>query len=293
MTLEDSPDAHRNLGFRPTIRAAFAAVFGQFRRFVTLAALPCAASLLLAVTEIPAVLSLPSSELAFLVVRILPFAVLGVALNRAILLDQTPGLLPRPLVGRRTWKYFGYSLLLLLILLVPFLIILVVVLGASVLAGMGAQPAQSVDLGLWGVFGGLLTALALLYAAARLSLVFPAIAVDEKLGFAGSWKLSRGGRGLKLSAVLISVSVVLFVLGSVFSMIIGQPIRIGTGVNEDVILYEGMTAGAVIMASLPNLVLSTLLSHIGAGLLTGAYASAFAQLADWGHPHEEILERFE
>lgn len=293
MKLEDSLDAHRSLGFRTTIRAAFAAVFGQLRRFVTLAALPFMASLLLAVIEIPAVLSLPTSELAFLVIRILPFAVLGVALNRAILMDQAPGLLPRPLLGRRTWKYFGYNLLLLLILLVPFLIILVVALGASVLAGTGAQQAQSVDLGLWGVLGGLLTALALLYAAARLSLVFPAIAVDEKLGFVGSWKLIRGRRGLKLSAVLVSVGVVLFVLGAVFSMIIGEPIRIGTGVYDDVIPYEGMTAGAVIMAFLPNLVLSTLLSYIGAGLLIGAYASAFVQLADWGIPREEILERFE
>ncbi|HIC80926.1 MAG TPA: hypothetical protein EYP07_08175, partial [Kiloniellaceae bacterium] len=106
MTNEEPAAERREIRIGAALAAAFACVFGGFSRFARAALLPFAASVVLAVVSVPATLTVPLLGLAFSVVELLPYAVLGVALNRTLLLHEEPRLLPRPLLDGRGWRYF-------------------------------------------------------------------------------------------------------------------------------------------------------------------------------------------
>jgi len=265
--------------------AAHQSVFGNFRRFAKLAALPFVLTLALAWIEIPVAAAVPFSAVAFLILDLIPFAILGVALNRTILTGAEAGILPSPLLGRRTWLYLGYSILLLLLILVP---IIVMVIGA---AG-AAFESQQANGSIWLILAGILGFLILLYVLMRLSLVFPAVSVDEKLGFRGSWRLTKGN-GLKLFAIFPAIVLFVALAAIVGSMILGENIHfgIGGGINIAPDVYESWSD--IVLKNAPAQIWGTLVSYTAFGLFTGAYTSAYTQLSGWGAPRAEILERFD
>ncbi|CAN0410775.1 unnamed protein product, partial [Ectocarpus sp. 13 AM-2016] len=67
--------------------------------------------------------------------------------------------------------------------------------------------------------GAALTALAcilLIYPAMRLSLVFPAVAIDQELGLKGSWRLTANQGPRLFATTLLTGLPVAFVLGALF-----------------------------------------------------------------------------
>jgi hypothetical protein len=229
------------------------------------------------------------SDLVFIVLDLIPFTLLGVALSRVVLTETQAGFLPQPLVGRRTLTYLGYQLLLLLALLILAMLV-VFSMGAAIALNPGeAQVGFGPWLGgLVGFFGFLL----LLYVAARLSLVFPAVSVDQKLGLRGSWRLTRGS-GLTLCGVFLAILLLILLAVVVGSTILGQSISINIGGGADLVIAPGDSLWDIVIDNAPPMIWAALVSYAGFGLLTAAYASAYAQLSGWGGPRADILERFE
>ncbi|WP_299398794.1 hypothetical protein [Pelagibius sp.] len=295
MTNEEPAAERREIRIGAALAAAFACVFAGFSRFARAALLPFAASVVLAVVSVPAILTVPLLDLAFTVVELLPYAVLGVALNRALLLHEEPRLLPRPLLDGRGWRYFGYSILMIILVSLLAAIIAAVVVGLVYVGNPRSFAGGTLQAGNWIFAVALLAGLLLLYVAARLSLIFPAIAVGHHWGLGNAWRAARGGQALKLFAIFGVLCILLAVIGGVASAITGQQIHIGTGVSEAVLIEQATAAGLgdIVLAALPGVLVSTVLAYLGFGLLTGAYAYAFSRLSGWGAAREDILERFE
>lgn len=281
MAMQQTSVTATQLSFGALVGAAHAAVFGNFRRFARLAAVPFLLAVLLMAASIPAALMLPAADLLFMVLDVVPYALLGIALNRALLTGEAAGFLPPEPLGRRTWTYVGYTLLLSLALIVP--------LAIAVFAGMGAATSLGISAGRI-VLPALVLSVALLYALTRLSLTFPALSVDQRLGLAGSWRLTRGN-GMKLFGAFVAILVATLLAGALGSGILGGQfsINIGGGIE----MPPGATLADILLDQGPAEIWSILVSLVTLGLLTGAYAEAFAQLSGWGAPRQDILERFE
>ena len=292
MTLDEPARQSTGIRFSEAAIAARDGVFGQFRHFAKLVILPFFLTIALAVLEIAAMLTIVGSNILFLVLEFVPFAVLGVALNRAILMGPEPGLLPRAVLGMRTLKCLGYMLLISLIIITPFVILILTAVGASFVTG-SEQDVVSISANAWTIAGGVLGVVLMIYLSARLGLVFPAVAVDHKLGLRGALRISRGTRGVKLSFIFLGVIIFLVLLGVLVSLFTGQQIYVGTGLPDDLVLAADFSVSDVILAALPTIFVSAVLSYIGFGLMIGAYAYAFTRLGGWGSAREEILERFE
>ncbi len=304
MTTVDMSVKPPGLSFKITFGAAFRSVFGQLGQFVRAAAVPLLLSIAILLLDFslralaftgtlpldpegwPAtVLVLVTSLLA-----LLPFSLLGIAVTRMSYLGPQPGLLPARVLGRRTFVYAGYLLLLL--------VALILMMAISFFAGIAV--VQATNLGET-IAGPLLAALGgfagfglLFYLLLRFSLVLPAVALDEKLGLGGSWRLTRRG-SFKLLGVFLLLILVLLLAMAAGSIVGGSgSIRLGTA---KMVVPEDAGAGtdwlAIVLANMPtnlwNLVANFLIFAMGCGALTSAYS----QLSGWGGPREEILERFE
>lgn len=281
------------LAFSDAAVAAHAAVFGNFPRFVKLASLPIALTLILAQMEIAALFVLPFAEGAFLILDFAPYAVLGVLLNRVILLDGQTGALPAAPLWKPIAKYFGYSLLVVIILMIPMIAIGTIFLTLSFVTTGQASQTPSFNVGAWTVVLILIGLLFLLYLLARLSLVFPAIAVEHRMSLIQSWRITKGAKGRTLFTVYSAILVFVAILAMILSLVSGQNIHVGTGFSNDLVLPPNPTYSDIALAALPSLIISAILSYITFGLLVGAYAYAFSQLSTWSKPSEEVLQRFE
>lgn len=287
MTTQDKAPARPKLAFGTAIATAHESVFGRFRRFAKLAAAPFALMLLVGALKIPVGQYITEAEVALFVLDLLPFAILGVAQSRAVLLGEVPGLLPPQPLGRRTWVYLGYSLLMVLIGIVPLAIL---VLGAISITYVVSDGGGDYGSGTWLTALGFLGCLLLFWVVARLSLVYPALSIDQKLGLAGAWRLSRGS-GLKLVGILVVIFLVVMLVGAVGATVLGTNVNVALG--GVVVLAPGVTMLDALIERGPALLWGALVSVVGYGLTMGAYASAFAQLSGWGAPRQDILERFE
>jgi hypothetical protein len=299
---QGAPAAPVRLAFGTTFRAAFAVIFARPWQFVKVAALPLLAGVTIVIVDLslraatavgavavdPEGLVVALMEMAVGLAALLPFAALGIGVARQRLLGTGATVQPLPSPLRRTLLYAGYLLLLTMI----FVLAMVGGFfgGLFLLEAMNAGDDASVT----GFIGGGIVGLCLvLYLLLRLSLVFPAVSLGQKLGLVGSWRLTRGS-GLKLLGVFLLLFLTLavaIVVGSAFT---------GTGeiqLGTEFILPDGLGAPsdwtAVLFANLPrnlwNLVANFILFAAGCG----AMASAYAQLSGWGAPRQEILERFE
>lgn len=273
--------------FGKAISTALHGVFKRPGRFLKLALIPFLLALGLAVAKVPATVNLPGSDLAFLFLDVIPYTLLAIAISRVILPQENAGYLPQPVFGRRTWIYFGYSLLMLVTMIVAGVVLVALDFIATELITSLGQPFDFTPLVIV-VLGGI--GIALVYVMARLSLVFPAVAVDQKLGLLGAWRLSRGS-GLKLFGLLIILFVIMIVFALVGSMILGTDFNINIGGGAEVL--PGATASEMLATNAVSVVWGTLVSLVGSALIAAAFAFAYAQLSGWGGPRQEILERFE
>ena len=301
MTMTEAPPASATLAFGATFRGAFKVVFGRPGLFLKAAAVPFLLSLAIeaayAVSPVVVgsvgglyasdVLEFGLVDLAFGLLALLPFAVFGIALTRLLLIGPQAGALPSPLLGGRTWRYFGYSLLLTFaFVFIP----MVGFFGMSLLLGLGTDAGGGPN-GAW-LFGAAMAGLLLLfYLFVRLSLVYPAVSMDDRLGLRGSWRLTRGN-SMKLLGVLVLLILVLILVMLVGSAVTGEQIEIGSAALLAAAGAEADWTG-ILLANAPRQLWGLVANFLFFGLMTGTLTSAYAQLTSWGSPRAEILERFE
>ena len=303
MTTQDPPAAPGRLAFGATFGAAFSTVFGRFWSFAKAALLPVALSILLTIASFALLATGEPQELAGLILEILgllPLTILGIACSRLVLIGRQAGAIPRPLFGRRTFIYLGYSLLLGIIAALPVVIYSLAIGFASRGSGVAivetdpeAAHLQYLALLGWGLPLLFFFYLVYFYLIVRLSLVLPAIAVDNSLGLAGSWRLTRGASGFKLYTVLV-VIMLLCVVGTLITTVVIN-ILVGLlwftpGMPTQPDDIDWVMVG---ISAVPTALIGLLAQFISFALIVVAMASAYAQLSGWGAPREEILERFE
>lgn len=297
MAVQDTSAMPARLAFGTTFGAAFSTVFGRLWSFIKAALLPFLVSILLGMVGFAALSGAPMLVVPLQILSLLPIAILGIACCRLALIGRQAGAVPRPLFGRRTWVYFGYSLLFALLLWLPLLVVGIALLGNATMSLMTAPEVLDYDrlanLGL-AVLLLIPVYLVYLYFMLRLSLVFPAVAVDEKLGMRGSWQLTRGGAGFKLYGVFVVLAIVLLV-GTIVILLLANVVSslfsLAPGSSPQG--PDDTALAALILMQAPIMVLTLLLEYLGFAVMIAALASAFAQLSGWGGPREEILERFE
>lgn len=285
------------LSFGTTFGAGFSAVFGRFWLYFKAALLPVALAILLGVLGFATLFIAPVLSLPLNLLGMVPFALLGVACCRLALIGRDAGALPRPLFGRRTWVYFGYSLLFILLVSIPMLVAMFGFIGSALIT-LGIDP-EAVDPEAYTNIGfAMLTVfpfyLIYMYFITRLSLVFPAVAVDQKLGLGGSWRLTRGGAGFKLYAVFVVMTIVFTIAISVIIALVSSAASLfwltPGGLPRGPVQVDTLS---LMILQAPVLIVTLVLEYLAFAIVIASLASAYAQLSGWGAPRQEILERFE
>jgi hypothetical protein len=324
MSLDETPTSPPGLAFGATFSAAFKAVFGQFGMMLKAAILPFVLSLALGLAAILLTLGAGAmtAQVAAVVVEdggsasgfgqaaygvlsfvlqflgLVPFVLLGIAYCRLALIGRQAGALPRPLLGRRSLVYFGYALLFLLILMLPVIALAIAMMGNNLLA-LGADP-QNLDFSGLASYAGVLVPLFFvfylfyLYLVTRLSLVFPAVAVDQRLGLAGAWRLTRGASGFKLYALLVVITILCLLVAMLGNALFGAVLaQLWIGPDGLPDMAGGDAWISIAIFSVPVMIFGLIFEYIGFALIIAAIAKAYGTLSGWGGPRAEILERFE
>ncbi|MEQ8355670.1 MAG: hypothetical protein RH942_09040 [Kiloniellaceae bacterium] len=297
MTLEATPALPARLSFGTTFSAGFSTVFSRFWMFIKAALLPVGLSILIGLGAFALAAVHPALAFPLQILGMLPLALLGIACCRLALIGRQAGAIPRPLFGRRTWVYFGYNLLFMLFVAGPMIVVGFAMLG-GVIMSKGGDP-DSFDPEKFAAFGIAVLLIfpfyfVYLYFITRISLVFPAVSVDQKLGLGGSWRLTCGAAGFKLYAVFVLLTIALIfgvsIVIGVMSAVVGLIWFVPGGLAQD---PADISLLSILATQAPVLVLSLLLEYLGFVIMIAALASAYAQLSGWGGPRAEILERFE
>ncbi len=249
-----------NLPVFATVNLAYRSVFTELTGFARAAFLPLLLSILLAVPA-QALSANPPFALVFgLLAVAVPYTLFGVSWYRLLLLgpaEPAPALFPR--WGLRHWRFFRYALLLLLA--GQMIMTLVMSQVASSLPQEGAVPAQA-NPGL--LLGALVILLIVSTIMLRLSLVFPATAVDEAYGLAYSWRHTRG-QGLRLlGATMLAL----------LPLVMGGSILLAA-------LVGGAQAGGASGATALVLIVESLVSYVTLGVTMAIIAAAFRTCAGW------------
>jgi hypothetical protein len=181
-----------------------------------------------------------------------PMTMFQVAVYRLLLLGPAavpPGL--RPAWGRREFRFLGLNLVIGLILLAIVLVLLLLVGDASF--GNGAVVMLALGVALLASYG-----------YSRVTLAFPAVAVDHPLRLAEAWRCTApvGGR-LWLALILTAVPVV------VVMVIISELLR-ATGLAEAAPLATTFVVDA--------------LGYAAAAVMLVPIALAFRELSGWSGP---------
>lgn len=298
MTMQDAVAASK-LSFRSAFRTTFGTVFGELWSFVKAALLPLAISIALAIVGIALLATGEQQTLAGFVLEVLgllPLVVLGIACSRLALIGSRSGAIPRPLFGRRTFVYLGYTVLFSIAMALPVMGFGIIMLGDAVVT-MATDPEavqiQSPAMLGAGVFLLFVFYLAYLYFILRFSLVFPAVAVDRKLGLRGSWQLTRGTSGFKLYALLIVIALLCLVATLIVTTVANTVTALLWLTPVTMMQADGIDWGMVALNTAPSVIIGLVAEFFSFLLLVVAIASAFAQLTGWGAPRQEVLERFE
>lgn len=143
-------------------------------------------------------------------------------------------------------RFLGFLLLAYLFFLVGSLVGGLVIARSTVAGGGGDQGTVLLAI----VFSLALT-IALMVVILRWSMVFPAAAVGERLGFAGSWQLTRGN-GWRVFATFICIALPYFLLAVAVVLALGLEFSLGPGyvVVELLLLIPGFYFAAVTVSAL-------------------------------------------
>ncbi len=133
------------------------------------------------------------------------FTLLGVSWHRWALLGERPSLLPP--IGREHLRFLIWTLVLLF--LSQFA-------SGTILGLVLALTTRSLDMVL---LGSLVAFVASLYFVARMSVIYPAAAIGQKLGLLAAWQMTRGqGWALFWALILVCIPLVaaFLLLGAFF-----------------------------------------------------------------------------
>ncbi len=197
----------------------------------------------------------------------------GVNWYRIVLLGPEGLVRPTLRWDRRHWRVFGYALA------INFATLLLLVVLTLILPFLGP-------------FLGL----AVIYLTARLSFIFPALAVEEDYSLGLSWRHTQG-QGLRLMSALLVTGIPLYILLSiilnqVFTMLIGMRVAAVAALgpqNADVLAQMATQVSPVavvtammISTALPMAVLAVLFSIVAIAFrtCTGWVPAASATVAD-------------
>lgn len=203
-----------------TLRAlapGLALIFGAALALYLIA--PEAAQMLIANERDPAQMMEPArigAMLIGIIAMLIGFIVTAVIWHRFVLLqgpDRDAGLTPGAgIIGRYIWRTF---LLGLIMIVVSIPIMFIVGLLIAGLSGMGG-------VGLFGLLSVLATAI-LGWIAMRLSLVLPATALSQPMGFKESWSATSSVSGT-VFALTIALSILNLILTRVVGALIPEPL---------------------------------------------------------------------
>ncbi len=287
------------LGIAATVSGAYRAVFGRFWPLCKAAALPFVLSIVIGAAGVVVADTHFTLDLAVQLLSLLPLVIFGIAWGRIVLLGPRSGAIPRPLLGMRTWIYFGYLLVYLLLFIIPFLLLFAGSIGLTYLAGTtaaGPDPMALLAQALWVVPTGFLLYLLLLYVSLRLALVFPAVSVDQRLSLAGSWRLTRGNGLRFFAAMILTMLPVVFAVmlfGSFFSNLLVSSIDLGQPGGGLIGPDGSLSLTAMALFFGPTMVFSIIVQYIAFGLVAAAVAKVYAQFSGWSETGEDMLKRFE
>jgi hypothetical protein len=178
-------------------------VFHNFSQALKISALPMAVLFGLIVAVVIVGQGAPMAMIMLIPVVVLGFYLFGliaVAWHRYVLLEEHPeGWWPKPL-GGGAWRYIGRLVLIGLIIGLPIGIVAMAVVAGTmdpnaISPNMGPAIGVIVVLGLIGGWIGY-----------RLSIILPAVAVDQTMSMGESWKVTKAkAGGIFLVMILIGV----------------------------------------------------------------------------------------
>jgi hypothetical protein len=203
-------------------------------------------------------------------VEVFAYAVFGVAWHRALLMQESPPVIPQ--LGRRQLRFWLMSLLLAL------LISLLVGLPAGLLiGGLGAAGAGNMAPALLIVPMAVLA----LYLAARFSFVFPAAAVDESFGLRESWQTTKGN-GWRLIGAYILAFLPMLAAAAVLLLIGGTLLGVG-GMMGGPGGAGGAGGGGEVggIGAILFLALAAILNYVFAAIFVSVLSLAFRTCTGW------------
>jgi hypothetical protein len=165
---------------------------------------------------------------------------------------------------RRAWaRFLVYSVVLYLVSAGMAALVMATLAAAGGAAGAAAQP-PSLTLAL-AALAAAAAALAVWFAIARCSLIFPAAAYERPLGWGEAWRLMRGNTWRFLGANLLAVLPVMMAAGALLSLVLAAA-RIDLGV-----LPERLPTSLFVLLGLADTLLRFVLVALGASVLAGFY----------------------
>lgn len=192
MSTGPPPRAVQDLPVGDTVKAAFRSVLGRLADLIRAAFVPLLISFVLYGLQL-AVRDSPALSVLAELLLLLPYTLFAVAWHRLVLLGPAEAPAPMaPVWQKRHWRFLGYTL-----------IVTAISYGFSLLYGPLIAPLLSEGSAIRVGEALLLMFMLLLatYLVLRLSFVFPAVAVDERYGFADSWRHTKD-QGLPLLAAM-------------------------------------------------------------------------------------------
>ena len=251
-----------------TVAAAYRALFTGLADFARAAFLPFG----LSVASTVAFAYLSDAPLAgflfWLLAVSVPCTLFGVAWYRLLLLGSgsaRPAAVPA--WRTRHWRFLGWTLLLLLFLAAQVMILFALSLMAT---GFSKTVVLLVEL---------LLLLVVVMVTLRLSLVFPAAAVDARYGLTQAWRHTRR-QGLRLFSALLLGLLPFMLVGRVVlpALYPGRPAERGAAM---VVIGPGEGQTALDLALLTRAVGDSAVSYLALGLAIAIVAAAFRTFTGW------------
>lgn len=149
-------------------------------------------------------------DTASMVVNMIVLTLFGVAWHRRILLGEKPRLLPA--VGSQHVRY------LLWLLILGILLFLISALITALAAGSMAGGGMALQAGIVAVIGFA----GMLYLLGRISPLFSALAIGERLGLAGAWRMTQGQGMAIFFGYLLVILPIFFLSAALLTIVVGD-----------------------------------------------------------------------